>query len=285
MTVAAVQTASGVDVGANVEAALGLVDEAAERGALYVQLPEYVTYYGSTRGYEGAAETVPGPATRRFAEAARRHQVWVHVGSMLERSGVAGRYFNTSVVLGPDGEVLASYRKAHLFDVEVPGEVSYRESDLIVAGDEVVVARLGAFDLGLSVCFDLRFPELYRRLAGDGATVLAVPSAFAAATGRVHWEVLLRARAIENHAVVVAAAQSTSVDDAPATWGHSMVVDPWGEVLAESRVEGPDVVVATIDLDDVAARRAQIDVLGLRRPDLYDTADAFESSPREGTDR
>jgi predicted amidohydrolase len=112
-----------------------------------------------------------------------------------------------------------------------------------------------------------------------------VPSAFAAATGRVHWEVLLRARAIENHAVVVAAAQSNTIGDAPATWGHSMVVGPWGEVLAESGVEGPDVVVATVDLGDVAARRAQINVLGLRRPDLYQGSDAFESSPREGTDR
>ena len=188
-------------------------------------------------------------------------------------------------MLGPDGEVRGTYRKAHLFDVEVPGEVSYRESGLIVAGDEVVVARLGDIELGLSVCFDLRFPELYRRLAGEGATVLAVPSAFAAATGRVHWEVLVRARAIENHAFVVAAAQSNTVGDAPATWGHSMIVGPWGEVLAESLVEGPDVVTASVDLDDVDARRAQINVLGLRRRDLYDAPDEFEPSPREGTDR
>jgi predicted amidohydrolase len=259
----------GSDVERNVTTALELIERAVERGATYVQVPEYVTYYGSARGYAAAAETVPGPSTGRFAELARRAGVVVHVGSLLEASPVEGRYHNTSVLIGPRGDVLATYRKAHLFDVEVPGEVAYRESDAIVAGDEVVVADLGEFRLGLSICFDLRFPELYRRLAVAGATVLAVPSAFAEATGRVHWEVLLRARAIENHAFVVAAAQVGPSRDAPATWGHSMIVGPWGEILAESTSPGPDVIVAPVDLAEVEARRAQIAVLALRRPDLY----------------
>jgi predicted amidohydrolase len=151
----------------------------------------------------------------------------------------------------------------------VPGEVSQRESDAIVAGDEVVVADVGGFRLGLSICFDVRCPELYRQLALRGATVLAIPSAFAAATGRVHWDVLVRARAIENHAFVVAAAQVGVTSEGLATWGHSMIVGPWGEVLAESVADVPDVLVATVDLAEVARRRAQLAVLNLRRPDLY----------------
>jgi predicted amidohydrolase len=271
-TLAAVQTSSGTDVEANVAAALDLVERAADRGATYIQVPEYVTYYGSARGFAAAAESVPGPTTDRFAELARRRGVAVHVGSLLERAGRSGRYYNTGVLIGRTGEILASYRKAHLFDIEVPGEVVYRESDAIVAGDEVVVADVDGLRLGMSICFDVRFPELYRRLAVGGATVLAVPAAFAAATGRVHWEILVRARAIENHAFVVAAAQVGTTGEGLATWGHSMIVGPWGEVLAESGADGPDVIVATVDLDEVARRRAQIAVLSLRRPGLYGEA-------------
>jgi len=268
-TVGAVQLSAGTDVEANVTAALELVTRAVDGGATYVQTPEYTTYYGSAVGYADAAETVPGPTTRRFGDLARSRGVLVHVGSLLERSSTPGKYFNTSVVLDASGEVVATYRKAHLFDVDVPGEVAFRESDAILAGDEVVTVDALGMTLGLSVCFDLRFPELYRRLALEGATVLCVPSAFAAATGRVHWEVLLRARAIENHAVVVAAARAGSSGSGPATWGHSMIVGPWGEVLAESDAQGEDVILARIDLAEVARRRAQIAVLELRRPDLY----------------
>ncbi len=267
LRVAAIQLASGTDAAANVARALALVEEAARAGARYIQLPEYTTYLGPPAGAAGAAETVPGPATDLFAAAARRLGVVVHVGSLLERT--AGRPANTSVVLGPDGRVAATYRKVHLFDVDVPGAVAYRESDALVAGDELVAVDLDGLRLGLSVCFDLRFPDLYGALARAGAQVLAIPAAFNAVTGAAHWHVLTRARAIENHAFVVAAAQAGRTPEGVATFGHALVVDPWGVILAEAQGDEPQVVAATLDLDAVTARRAQIDVLALRRPDAY----------------
>lgn len=269
ITVAALQMTSGADEGYNVERAFALLEDAIGRGATYVQLPEYFNYYGSTSRYGEVAELIPGPLTRRLGELALAHRVTIHVGSMLERSIDATTYFNTSVVIGEDGQVRATYRKVHLFDVEVTGEVSYRESRAIGAGHELVTVELGEFTLGLSICFDLRFPELYRTLALRGATVLAIPSAFNARTGRAHWEVLVRARAIENLCFVVAATQVGTTAQGLASYGHAMIVDPWGEVLASSDAEGEDVIVASIDLGEVARRRAQIATLDLRRPDLY----------------
>lgn len=270
---AAVQLASGNDPRANLEAAASLVEAAAREGARYVQLPEYFNYLGPKSRYGEVAETVPGPTTERMAALAREWGVCVHLGSLLERTADPGRFFNTGVVLGPDGALVATYRKAHLFDVDVEGEVAFNESREIAAGDEIVVAEVEGFSLGLSICFDLRFPELYRALSVRGAQVLAVPSAFAAPTGRAHWEVLLRARAIENHAVVVAAAQSGAPPGGLATWGHSMIVGPWGDVLAAATGDEPQVVAAEVDLEDVRRRRAQIAVLSLRRPDLYGASD------------
>ncbi len=265
--VAAVQMNSGTDLAANRAAAVRLVSEAADRGATYVQLPEYTPFLGPTRGYAAAAETIPGPTTRALAALARRHRVIVHVGSLLERTD--GLPYNTSVVIGPHGRIVARYRKTHLFDVDVPGTVRYRESDGLSRGDELVVAHLRPFDLGLSVCFDVRFPELYRALSARGAEVLAIPAAFNAGTGASHWDVLVRARAIENHAFVVAATQAGVTTEGIATYGHAMIVGPWGDVRARSHGDDPQVVVADIDLDEVARRREQIAVLRFRRPTLY----------------
>jgi predicted amidohydrolase len=190
----------------------------------------------------------------------------------LEKSPVEGKFFNTSVVIGPDGEILATYRKIHLFDVNVPGAIVHRESDIIAPGDEMVVARFDGVALGLTVCFDVRFPELYRGLALAGADVIAIPASFNAVTGRAHWDLLVRARAVENHVFVVAAAQVGTTAEGIATYGHSLIVDPWGVVLAEAKSERPEVVVATLDLSDVERRRAQIAVMDFRRPDVYDHA-------------
>jgi|SRR5579872_2031193 len=264
---------SDTDVNANVATALELCERAADQGATYIQVPEYVSYYGSARGFGDAAEMVPGPTTQRFSELARRRGVVVHVGSLLERAAGSAGFHNTSVLIDAAGEVVATYRKTHLFDIEVPGEVAYRESDAIVAGEDVVVAEVDALRVGMTICFDVRFPELYRRLALEGATLLAIPSAFAAATGRVHWEVLVRARAIENHAFVAAAAQVGTTSEGLASWGHAMIVGPWGDVLAQSHGDAPQVVVATVDLAEVARRREQIAVLTLRRPELYAEAE------------
>ena len=173
------------------------------------------------------------------------------------------------MLIGAHGEIRATYRKVHLFDIDVPGEVTYQESAAIASGSELVVAPLGDVVLGLTICFDLRFAELYRALALRGATMFAVPSAFSAVTGPAHWHVLLRARAIENHAFVVAATQAGTTEEGLATYGHAMIIDPWGVALAESSTDQPEVVFAAIDLDEVTRRRREIDVLALRRPELY----------------
>jgi predicted amidohydrolase len=270
LVVAAVQLSSGADAARNVDEAQRLVNVAADQGARYVQLPEYFNFLGPFAGFEGAAESVPGPTTSRMAELARSRSVTLHLGSLLERSPHRGKFFNTSVVLAPNGDIVATYRKIHLFDVNVPGAIVHRESDIVAPGEEMVITRFGEFGLGLSICFDVRFPELYRKLALAGAEVIAIPAAFNAVTGSAHWNQLVRTRAIENHVFVVAAAQVGTTAEGIATYGHSLIVDPWGEVLAESCVETPDVVLATLDLSDVARRRAQISVMEFRRPDVYD---------------
>ena len=273
MSAAAVQLSSGSDPASNVESAVELIRRAAGLGATYIQLPEYFNYLGPINNYERVAESIPGPTTQRFGALAKELGVTLHLGSMLEVSSVAGKFFNTSVLLDRSGEVTARYRKAHLFDIDVPGEVVMKESDFITAGDQLIVAECPGFRLGMSVCFDLRFPEMYRALSMKGATLLAIPAAFNAITGRPHWEVLVRARAIENHAFVVAAAQAGTTLEGIATFGHSLIVGPWGDVLGESRSDNEDVLVATLDLDEVDRRRSQIDVFHLRRPDLYPSLD------------
>jgi predicted amidohydrolase len=270
LNVAAVQLSSGSDVAHNVDEAERLVNVAADRGAQYVQLPEYFNFLGPFSGFEGAAESIPGATTNRMARLAASRAVTLHLGSLLETSPVKGKFYNTSVLIGPSGDILATYRKIHLFDVNVPGAIVHRESDVITPGKEIVVARLTDYELGLSICFDVRFPELYRKLALAGADVIAIPAAFNAVTGRAHWDLLVRARAIENHAFVVAAAQAGTTTDGIATYGHSLIVDPWGEVLAEATSDGPEIVMAALDLREVARRREQIAFMDFRRPDLYD---------------
>jgi deaminated glutathione amidase len=267
--VAAVQMTSGPDPEQNVEDAIALIRRAAADDASYVQLPEYFNYRGPTSRYSSVSESIPGPTTNRLGKLARDLGITLHVGSLFERADEPDKAYNTSVVLAPSGEIIAAYRKVHLFDVNVPGGIEHRESRHISPGEQLVVARVDGFTLGLSVCFDLRFPELYRELSVAGATVLAVPSSFAVATGRVHWTTLLVARAIENHAFVIAAAQAGTTSEGVSSYGHSMIVDPWGEIVAESGFDGEDILIATIDLDDVDARRSQIAVLELRRPDVY----------------
>jgi deaminated glutathione amidase len=268
--VAAVQLASGPEPEENVERASVLVRQAASEGARYVQLPEYFNYRGPTSRYHAVAESVPGATTSRLGVLARELEITLHIGSLFEQAPEPEKSFNTSVLISPNGEVITTYRKVHLFDVNVPGGVEHRESRNIAPGDRLVVIDAEGFSLGMSVCFDVRFPELYRALCLAGATVLAVPSSFAVATGRVHWATLLRARAIENEAYVIAAAQVGTTSEGVSSYGHSMIIDPWGEVLAESTLDGEDVLVAAIDLDEVARRRSQIAVFELRRPDVYD---------------
>ncbi len=263
LRVALVQLDAGSDPEANIEMAVRMADQAAADGARLVALPEYLQYRGNDEGYRASARPIPGPFTDAFAAVARRHSAWILAGSLAE-AGPEGRPYNTSVLIDPDGAVAATYRKIHLFDVAIKDGPADRESDRVTAGDRVVVADLDGIRLGLSICYDLRFPELYRALAGAGAEILAVPANFLERTGRDHWEPLLRARAIENGAYVLAPAQVGRAAGV-AAHGRSMIVDPWGTVIAQA-ADGVGIISTELDLERVASIRRQIPVLANRRP-------------------
>ena len=267
LSVAIVQIDATRDVEANVGAAVALADEAAAGGARLVALPEYLQYRGPDDGFRASARPIPGPHTEGFAAVARRHDAWILVGSTAETSGDPFRPYNTSTLIAPDGTIAARYRKVHLFDVAVDDGPADTESARVTAGDRIVTAEVDGAILGLSICYDLRFPELYRALALAGAEILTVPANFTERTGRDHWEVLLRARAIENGAFVLAPAQIGGPPGSPA-FGRSMIIDPWGTVIAQA----PDtvgIIRANLHLDEVAAVRRQIPVLANRRPETY----------------
>lgn len=268
LKVGLVQLNTRSDVAANLAAIERLVGEAAERGARFVMLPEYAPYLGPKEGYQESAESVPGPLTERYAALARRHGIYLHAGSMVERTETPGKFGNTSVVLSPSGDILAKYRKIHLFDIEIPGRVSAKESDSVSAGDEIVTVEIEGVTFGLAICYDLRFPELFRLQALKGAEVLCNPAAFTLFTGKDHWEVLLRARAIENQAWMLAAAQWGTHEPNAACYGRSMAIDPWGTVTAQAS-DGVGVVVTEIDTALVAKMRAEVPSLANRQPGAY----------------
>src|SRR4051812_23524647 len=266
---AAIQLNSTADKARNLEVAERLVASAAQAGAELVVLPEKWNLLGSSEDLIAGAEAIDGGPTIDAARGwARKLAVRLVAGSIAERSEGADRLFNTSVAIDADGEIAGIYRKIHMFDVDVGG-VRYRESDTEQPGDEAVTSRLGELEVGLTVCYDLRFPELYRILAVRGARVITVPSAFTATTGRDHWEVLMRARAIENQAFVVAPNQVGQAPPNYDSWGHSMIVDPWGEVLAEAR-EGEGFGEAELALARQDEVRASLPSLANRRPEAYE---------------
>lgn len=245
---ACLQMRSGDDKQRNLDAAAALVEEAAAKDARLVLLPETFSWRGRAEQDAEAAETLSGPTIERLSRLASSLRLTIVAGSILERAEDGGLPFNTSVVLGTDGAILARYRKMHLFDVSLPGKkVEVRESARRGHGDGPVCVTTEVGRLGLSICYDLRFPELYRRLAHDGAEILCVPSAFTFPTGAAHWEVLLRARAIENQCYVLAANQYGATPQGHLDYGHSAIVDPWGTVVACAS-EGERVVLAEIDL-------------------------------------
>ena len=267
MRAAAVQLNSTDDKQRNREAAERLVHAAADDGAELIALPEKWNLLGAGEALRAGAEELGGPTITAARSWTRELGVHLVAGSIAERVPGHERLFNTSVLIGPDGEVAAAYRKIHMFDVDVGG-IAYRESEHEEAGTEIVVAHAGDVPVGLTVCYDLRFPELYRILAVRGARVLVVPSAFTLHTGKDHWEVLLRARAIENAAFVVAPNQ---VGEAPPhyhSYGRSAIVDPWG-VLIATAPDGEGFVAAELDLGLQDRIREALPALANRRPDAY----------------
>ncbi|WP_244466975.1 carbon-nitrogen hydrolase family protein [Devosia geojensis] len=266
MKIAALQMRSGIEPEANMDALEALAEEAAGQGARYLLSPEVTVVFAESREqlasiagpYEG------NPHLERAAGIARRHGVHLHVGS-LAVALPDGRFANRSVLFSPDGRVEATYDKIHLFDATLAGLRDYRESATYRGGERAVTAPVGDFTLGLAICYDMRFPRLFNTLAKSGAQVMAVPAAFTVPTGEAHWHVLLRARAIETGSYVIAAAQGGHHANGRATYGHSLIVNPWGRIVAEVEGDAPGVIVAEVELEKVADARARIPVLANER--------------------
>jgi deaminated glutathione amidase len=264
---ACVQLRTSTEVEENIEAVGRLVREAAGEGAEYVQTPEMTNIVERRRDALEAKIRPEGedPAVRSFSSLAAELGIVLHVGSLALRAA-DGKIANRAIVFGRDGAVLARYDKIHLFDVDLPNGESWRESAVYHPGDRAVVADLPWLRLGVAICYDVRFPQLFRAHAHAGAAALSAPAAFTRQTGEAHWHVLQRARAIENGAFVISAAQAGHHADGRETYGHSLIVGPWGEILAEAGDAGPEVVVADIDPELSAAARRRIPALKNERP-------------------
>lgn len=258
------------DVRANLEDVLAGIEQAAGQGAELIVVPENALCIGSNAEMRAAAVRLDGPEIGAIREAARRAGATVVVGGFKQKSE-RPLLQNTALVIREDGGIQGSYDKIHLFNAVVNG-TAFRASDVESAGEQLVIANVKGVKVGLSICFDIRFPEMFRRLAQAGAEVILIPAAFTQTTGQAHWEVLVRARAIENEAYVVASATITSDDAIESgfeTYGHALAVDPWGKVMADLGKAPRAVRVVELDLDKVARIRAKLPVLDVSRPDVY----------------
>ncbi len=266
MKIAAIQLRSGPDPVANLAMLEPLLAEAAAAGARYVLTPEVTMAFAENRAglVAVAAPYDNHPQLQRVGELAKHHGMHIHIGSLavpLED----GRFANRSVLFGPDGVIVNHYDKIHLFDADVAGLNAYRESETYRGGARAVTAPLGEFILGMAICYDMRFPPLFNALAKAGANLIAVPAAFTVPTGQAHWHVLLRARAIETGSYVIAAAQGGQHANGRATYGHSIIIDPWGRVVAELAHDEPGVLLAEIAPDQVTEARTRIPALANAR--------------------
>jgi predicted amidohydrolase len=276
MRAAVIQLSSQDDVVKNLERVRVLVNEAARAGAELIGLPENFAFMGEEAQKREIAESTddtpaggrPGPITSAVVDAARDNGVWIVAGGMPEASGDAVRPFNTSLLVAPDGRIAARYRKIHLFDVDLPDGTKLLESGATRAGSEPVVSEIATASakakLGMTICYDLRFPELYRKLVSEGVRIVTVPAAFTLTTGKDHWHVLLRARAIENQVFVLAPAQHGRHPRGRTTYGKSLIVDPWGDVLAQCG-EGEGFALARLDFEAQDRVRASLPCLSHRR--------------------
>jgi predicted amidohydrolase len=265
MRVAVIQLSSQSDVNANLERMSALVGAAAKDGAELVALPENFAFMGEEEEKRKIAEAIGhGPISAAVVRAARDAKVFVVAGGMPEASDDPARPFNTSLLVAPGGEIVARYRKVHLFDVDLPDGTKLLESRATSAGSDPVVADVGPAKLGMTICYDLRFPELYRKLVDLGVRIVTVPAAFTLTTGKDHWHVLLRARAIENQVFVLAPAQHGTHPKGRKTYGKSLIVDPWGDVLAQAG-EGEGYAIARLDFAAQDRVRASLPCLGHRK--------------------
>jgi len=266
MKIAAIQMRSGLDPEANLAALEPMLAKAAAGGAQYALTPEVTMIFPENRAQLAsvAAPFEGHPQLRRVGDLARQHGMAIHIGSLAVPLP-DGRFANRSVLFGPDGAIAATYDKIHLFDADIAGLNAYRESATYAGGEQAVTAPLGAFTLGMSICYDMRFPRLYNALANAGANLIAVPAAFTVPTGQAHWHVLLRARAIETGSWIIAAAQGGQHENGRATYGHSIVIDPWGRVAAELDHDAPGVLMAEIAPELAVEARQRIPALANAR--------------------
>ncbi|MES2495279.1 MAG: carbon-nitrogen hydrolase family protein [Pseudomonadota bacterium] len=267
MRVAVLQSRTGIDPAVNASVLTDAVAQAKAGGADMLFTPEMSGLLDQNRGraVDHLRDEAGDPVLAVVRDAAAEQALWVDIGSLALTGGADGRLVNRGIVIDDKGEIRARYDKIHLFDVDLPTGESWRESNAYAPGDRSVIATTPWAKLGLSICYDMRFPDLYRALTNAGAEILSIPAAFTVPTGKAHWHVLLRARAIEAGAFVIAAAQSGAHEDGRATYGHSLVVDPWGEVLLDMG-EGEGVGFADLDMDRLVDVRARVPALQNRRP-------------------
>ena len=259
LVVAAIQISSASDIQRNIELAEMLIDQAVDEGAQLVLLPENFAQIPSSKikrqqAYEAIGS---GPIQEFLATKSEQKSIYLVAGSVAIASEHSHKAFSASLCFDPNGDLLARYNKIHLFDVQLPSGESYRESNTVEAGDKAMIGSLSWGNVGMSVCYDLRFPHLYRDLAKAGADILAVPSAFTEVTGTAHWHLLLRSRAVENACFVMAPAQGGAHANGRKTYGHSLIVSPWGEVLAEAGTE-PGIIKAELNLEEIRSVRARL---------------------------
>ena len=265
---AAIQMDTQDDKKLNLQNAVKGIEEAVAKGAKLIALPETMNYIG--RDELKQAEPIPdGPTFKILAEQAKKYGIWIHGGSIYEIKPRDNRPYNATMLISPEGNLVAKYRKLHPFDVIIINGPFNKESDRICPGNEIVtVDTVEVGHLGLSICYDIRFPEIYRLMAMAGAQVLLAPSNFTINTGRDHWEILLRTRALENECYMIAPAQCGIKPNFQAN-GNAMIIDPWGRILARASTDKPEVITAEIDLDYVDCVRKQLFTLANRRPDVY----------------
>lgn len=264
LKVAAVQLSSNENKERNISQAVKLIKEAITSEAEFIVLPETFNYRGEGNKLSSVSEKIPGKSLLPLIELAKQNKVWILAGSIYEKVKDPSKVYNTSVIIDNYGEIQGRYRKIHLFDVKVMGK-EIIESNQYLAGKKIVVSSIEGIKVGLSICYDLRFPELYRKYSTKGVEVICIPSSFTAHTGEAHWEVLVRARAIENQCYVIAPNQAGIGLGSVMTYGNSMIVDPWGRILAQASEDREEVVYANLDLDELDRIRKNFPVLAHRR--------------------
>ena len=268
LKIAAVQMSSGSNKEKNLQQAKKLIVSAVKKKAKFIVLPEVFNYRGKLSEAFKVAEPVPGYSTNFISRLAKKYKVWILIGSLLETVGagrdLSSKPFNTSVLINPQGKIVSKYRKIHLFDIKLKGK-EILESSRNQAGKNPKLAKVENVKVGLSICYDLRFPELYRYYSKNGAKIICIPSSFTKPTGEAHWHTLIKARAIENFAYVIAPNQAGTGSGGVKTYGHSLIVDPWGKILAEGSANKEEVIFAEIDLDYLEKIRKNLPSLEHRK--------------------